>query len=179
MKYSCEGLQMSLMYDIHLSSACHTLPDLSDLAGKYPILMDAAFQARLLERVPKFLGLDMPKEDAIALWKRLESTWGRGMFVLSAYRNPKVTVEEAFPIAERAIARLQAEHCPNVEFNPVRFLSEDAMWWVFKASSEELIEQGFIPGALFALVDKLDGHVWQPNELEQFGEEHERLRYPK
>lgn len=162
--------------DVYLTSGCRKIPDLSDLGQKYPILLETDFQAYLLERSPKFLGLDMLEEDAVVLWRRLECAQGRGLYLPSSYRTPRISREEAFQIAERWIVQRQAERWPNIAFDPLQFCSEDAMWWTFCSGSEAWRQQGLLPGALYALIDKLDGHLWQAQETEALGIKLERLR---
>ncbi|MBR8836511.1 MAG: hypothetical protein DSM106950_21455 [Stigonema ocellatum SAG 48.90 = DSM 106950] len=84
--------------------------------------------------------------------------------VPSAYRQPKVTLEMAYLIAKQVISQKQETHFSNYKFEPVKFLREGAMWWEFAATSEELIQQSHIPGGIHICVDKLDGHVWTPQE---------------
>lgn len=156
------------MNDIYLFYGCPELPDLSDLASNFPELTDVAVRDRMTKRSPGFLGLDLPADVAATVLQRVQTTQARGLVVSAEYRQPKISIEIALPIAERAISQLRAKHAPGIAFSPVQYTRKHAMWWTFSAASDELIEQGYIPGALFASVDKLDGHIWQPEEMEQF-----------
>lgn len=79
----------------------------------------------------------------------------------------KITLEEAYQLAEREIARQRAvsPSLSGYEFGPVRLKREDERTWVFVSGSEQLQDEGCIPGALYARVDKCDGHIWSPEEL--------------
>jgi hypothetical protein len=165
------------MYDIYLSSACKSDPDLSGLEDKYSFLSKIDFQSCLSKPSPHFLGLDIPKDDAIALWKRLETAGARGLYVQAKYREPNVPLEVALEIAKKNAKEQQSIHWPGTKFEPTKFLYEDAMWWKFSANSNEWLNQGRVPSALYVLVDKLDGHIWLPEEQEEFSREIERERY--
>jgi hypothetical protein len=56
------------------------------------------------------------------------------------------------------------------EFNAVKYRREDDRYWVFSAASERLIEEGYVPGAVFACVDKADGHIWSDEEFERYAQ---------
>jgi hypothetical protein len=45
------------------------------------------------------------------------------------------------------------------------FRRETPVCWVFAAPSEKLMKEDRISGLIFAEVDKLDGHVWSPEEI--------------
>jgi hypothetical protein len=163
-------MEMHNMYDIYLFIGCRTLPALDDLVQRAPALADPAVQKRVLQRSPGpgFLKLDLAEDVATALFQRLRSGKANGYVVSSAYRQPGVTVEQAIPIAQRAIAELHAARIPEHTLGPVRFVREEPVCWTFGAASEEWVKEGRIPGMLFASVDKLDSHVWPPEELERF-----------
>ena len=163
------------MYDIFLYSGCQELPDFSRAGGSIPNLFEGGRRNLVLEKRPGFLGLDLSQEAAFVVLRLLQSKWARGVVAPSQYRNPKITEEEAERIATVFLARKQAEEFPGVRFEPVGFCYETAMWWTFGASSPEWTQAGFSPGALYASVDKLDGHIWQPEDMERFGLEHEKL----
>lgn len=161
------------MYDIYLSSGCRRRPNLSTLADN-PVLQKA-LHSRLQQPEPGFLGLNLSGDRAASLLEQLILAEGYGYVVPTAYHQPKVTIEMATPIAEQAITGKQESHFPTYTFEAVRFLREGTMWWEFVARSEELIEEGHCPGAVHALVDKLDGHVWSAGEearLYAHGEEY-------
>ncbi len=159
------------LYDIYLSWRCQILPDLEDLVETVPALADPALQARMLDRTkaPGFLGLDLPADGALSLLHRLRSlkVSSRGYLLPSAYRQPRITIEQATPIAEQAIEELQVRRFPDHTLGPVHFQWEQSVCWTFGAVSEQLIKEGRIPGALHASVDKLDGHIWKQTDLER------------
>lgn len=152
------------LYDLHLSaSRFHTLPNLSGLAEKVPAYLQLTWDnlTQTLEQklVPGFMGLSLPADLAAELLERIEKAGGYGLVVPIDYHHPKITVEMAYPIAERETARRQALR-DYKEVEPTKFCREGVMWWEFRAGVPELIEKGIIPGSVIVLVDKLDSHVW-------------------
>ena len=160
------------MYDIYLFSSSLRTPELSNLTAK-EILPQMV--RSLQERQQGFLGLNLSGDTAAELLEQLTLAGGRGLVASAAYRQPKVTLEMAKPIAEKAIADQQKRHSPNYTYGPVQLLSEGAFWWKFGAVSPDLVERGYIPATLYALVDKVDGHLWTTQEQGTFhlhGEEY-------
>lgn len=157
------------MYDIYLSSGFRTLPDFGELETEVrPLLRE-----NLQNRVPGFLGLDVPAETAAELLESLNQAGGGGLVVPVAYRQPKVTCDLARPIAEKEIVKKERELFPTYTFEPISFFDEGAMWWKFGAISEKLIQEGRAPGSVAVWVDKLDGHVWTGLEqVRLYGEEY-------
>ena len=83
-----------------------------------------------------------------------------------------LTIAEALPIAERHIAEViaRSERLRKYEFDPVCFRREADRYWVFSAGSRQLQEEGRVPGAVSACVDKVDGHVWSLEEQERYAQ---------
>lgn len=166
------------MFDIYLSSGCRELPVLDDLVPQIPMLADPEFQQKLLTGSPHrpgFLGLDLPEELAQALFQRLLPTRAGGSWLLSAYRQPYVSKEQAAMLVEPAIAELAKNHFqrhPDDTLGPVGFVGERPEVWVFGARSEQLAAMGMIPGGSRVSVDKVDGHIWT---REDFGRREQRL----
>lgn len=160
------------MFDVYLYEGGRTAPpDLDDLAEQIPALKEPDLRSRMEKWRPGgFLGLDLPETTARVLLDRLEQAKARGHIVPSDYRKPKITVEAAQPIAERAMAELHATRYPTCTLGTTHYLRESPWWWTFAADCKELQEAGYIPGALFASIDKLDGHIWQPEEIERLFE---------
>ena len=81
-----------------------------------------------------------------------------------------LTYTEALPIAERHIkaqiagSAFLARH----QFGTVGLQSENERFWTFVCGSAQLFEQGIVPGAVYACVDKADGRVWSEEKIEQF-----------
>ena len=157
------------MYDVYLLSSCSQPIDTANLPREIKPLLNLTDK----NSQPGFLGLDLSANLAAELLERLNLAGGNGFVILSAYREPKVTIEMAYPLAENAIIQKQKNHFPNFEFESVKFFSEGAMWWEFGADSEEMIEQGHIPGGIRLRIDKLDGHVWTlEEEASLYGEKY-------
>ncbi len=87
-------------------------------------------------------------------------------------KNNALTIDEALAIARREIAGVinNSERLRKYEFKPVRYRRETDRYWVFSAASEQLIEEGYVPGAVSACVDKVDGHIWSVKEQEQYAQ---------
>lgn len=87
-----------------------------------------------------------------------------------------MTKHEALEIARREINRLigDSAELSRFCFGDVGFLRENEMMWTFAAGSEQLIEQGYVPGAVIVSVDKNDGHIWSREEMESYARLHER-----
>ncbi len=155
--------------DIYLIAGCKQSPKFS---GNNPALFggasDPALLSRLLAERPGFLGVNLTAHDAAAALLRLKESGARGMIVAADYRKGGLKMEDALPIAEDHLAAQVARHYPAVPFEGVRFVREEALWWTFSRPSEALIAQGYVPGALFAAIDKLDGHVWSEEEQAAF-----------
>jgi hypothetical protein len=162
------------MFDLYLYQGCTAPPDVNDLVDQIPAAQDPGLYAKLQEWRPGgFLGLDLPEDVAHAFLLRLKRAGARGHMALSAYRDPKISVDAARSIAEQVIAQLQQAHFPSYTFDEVKYGGEGPWWWIFGAASEQLQAEGRIPGALFAYVDKLDGHVWHSEEMENLLEAQE------
>lgn len=164
------------MYDIYLSMGCRELPILDDLIPQIPMLAEPALQQKILTGSPHrpgFLGLDLPEEPAQALFQRLLPTRAGGSWLLSAYRQPYVSKEQAAMLIEPAIAELAKNHFerhPDDTLGPVVFVGEKPEFWVFGARSEQLGAMGMIPGDLRVSVDKLDRHIWTREDFDRRGE---------
>ena len=155
--------------DLYLTRGCAAPPAVGDLVGQVPALAEAAMQARLTQRpqAPGFLGLDLPTALAQALLTRALAAGAMGQIVPAAYRQPRITQQAALVIAERDAPTRATTAFPGYSFNPVRYWREGPRWWIFGMISDALVDQGHVPGGVIVYVDKVDGHIWQPDELAQ------------
>jgi hypothetical protein len=82
----------------------------------------------------------------------------------------KITLQQAHNIADTEIRRIiqTADELAGYEFSSVELSRENPAFWVFSAGSPKLQAEGFIPGAIFVCVDKLDGHIWGIKAQEQY-----------
>ena len=78
-----------------------------------------------------------------------------------------MNVEQALKIAKQDIQeRISAsEELRQYRFDPVQFRSEYEYCWVFIARSEDMAAEGYAPAAIFAYIDKQDGHSWSEAEV--------------
>jgi hypothetical protein len=158
----------SALYDLYLTAGCAGEPPLADLRGTMPRLGDTAVRVRLLQRSPGpgFLGLDLPADAARVLLGRLMRAEAHGELVPAAYRRPRIDILAGQSTAERALIAQAGREFPGYTFRPVRYWREGPRWWVFGMIADALVDQGHVPGGVLAYVDKLDGHIWQPDELQ-------------
>ncbi len=71
-----------------------------------------------------------------------------------------ITVEAAQRIAREEVARRRSiPRLARYEFGPVVLESEGDSYWKFVCASEQMQDEGYIPGAIFVRVDKRDGHT--------------------
>ncbi|MBI1763684.1 MAG: hypothetical protein HYR56_19840 [Acidobacteria bacterium] len=78
--------------------------------------------------------------------------------------------EAALRIAERYISEriLNSARLSRYEFGEVGLQSENESFWTFLSGSAQLVEEGYVPGAVYACIGKEDGRVWSMAEVEQF-----------
>ncbi len=153
------------IYDIHLDMGCASTPEIERLLPAIPALANPTVQARIMQRLPApdFLGLDLSENEAIDLLKVLIAAGAAGVRLSSAYRQPRITREQATAIAEEAIATEKKTLESDRIFAPLRLLSVREVCWSFEAFSKQ--------GSLFAYVDKVDGHLWSQQNLEHLYDE--------
>ena len=159
------------MFDIYLSIGCRALPDMEDLAQDVPILRDTAFQQKLLTPSPKrpgFLGLDVSELLAKTLLRRLQSVRAVGFWLSSAYRQPRISREQAEVFAAQVLPEISArhfQHYPGDTLSPLFFAGEKPEYWVFKAELEQFrTREG---GGMWISIDKLDGHIWTRKDFDK------------
>lgn len=77
-----------------------------------------------------------------------------------------MTLEQAFFIAQDDIQKVidNDEELRSYRFHPVRLYNDSSRCWVFAAGSEDMADDGYAPAAVFAYVDKRDGHIWEEPE---------------
>lgn len=78
--------------------------------------------------------------------------------------------ETAWQIAEQHIQQLilSSARFARYAFGELELQSENERFWTFVRGSEQLFDEGCVPGAVYACVDKEDGRVWTMPEVEQF-----------
>lgn len=81
----------------------------------------------------------------------------------------KVTLEQAQQTAGLEIERKKnVPRLAGYDFNPVRLFRDEPHAWTFVSGSPQLHKEGCAPGAFFVTVDKLDGHIWSDDEIEEY-----------
>jgi hypothetical protein len=160
------------MFDIYVFNKLENNTYLNKVRSFFPDILDTSICENLTKFYhPRFLEIDISQPLAMKIFSALKEIGLRGRVVKSAYRNPLMTIDEALVIADKECQKIIAERNQTktpVKFNPTQFTREDAMWWTFAAVSEELVEQGFAPGAVQVSLDKLDGHIWSADETESW-----------
>lgn len=81
-----------------------------------------------------------------------------------------LTYAKALLIAERHIKEqiANAGFPSHYQFGEVGLQSENESFWTFLCGSSQLFDQGIVPGAIYACVDKEDGQVWSDDKVEKF-----------
>lgn len=80
-----------------------------------------------------------------------------------------LTLEQAKEIAAHELERLTATPpLAAYRFDEMWCKREEEPFWVFAASSQQLQDEGYVPGAVYVLVDKRDGHLWSEAEQAQY-----------
>jgi len=159
------------MFDIYIRTGCRTLPDLKDLENDYPELTKQEFHSLLLSETPGFLELNLPLDIAKKITWRLKYTEARALcqIIPTRYRDnePKYTIETARPIAEKALEKIKVKEYPELHFGPITYTPGHSgiMYVTFVSGAKEWQDEGLIPGAIFASVDLLDGHLWTDEEM--------------
>lgn len=85
----------------------------------------------------------------------------------------KVTVTQAQEIAERELRRVIADSTKlsQYEFGEIYLWHEESQFWTFGAGSEQLMDEGWAPGAIFVSVDKANGRIWSQEETGKYYEQ--------
>jgi hypothetical protein len=80
--------------------------------------------------------------------------------------------EQGYKIAEQYIRNYvaQAPRLSGYHFGKVFMQSENDTFWAFLAGSAELMDEGIVPGAVYACVDKQTGRIWAREEVIRFYE---------
>jgi hypothetical protein len=155
------------VYDLFLYEGCRSRPDLSELADTLPILRTEAFLERVTSPFPGFLELSLEKEVVLQLARALKSSGKLGLYLLEGYRTPTISEAFALEVGERERAKLIAES-PELTFYPPRVNPRKLIWWEVTIGCKEWSDAGVLPGAIILWVDKLDGHVWDDQEMDEF-----------
>jgi len=109
---------------------------------------DEPFSEEERER-PCFAGVDLTIGEAYALIARLRQTGVSGYLVPVRYRTPRLSVEEALPIAEAALREHISRDCilRSFRFEPMRLNSafSTPMFRVFEAYSRTWMSTAMFP----------------------------------
>ena len=160
-------MQSDELFDINIAQVRWDYLDFEEISQRVPHDFVEMIRAKLQN--PLFLGplgLSLPRHEAIELFRLLvpcTSSASGGYLMSAAYRKPLVSQEQAQPIAMAYLHERIHREFSNLHFYDVQFAREDAMWWTFVVGCEEW--KNLIPGALFAPVDKLDGHIWTDEKM--------------
>lgn len=83
-----------------------------------------------------------------------------------------MTYTQGYEIADQYIRNYvaQSPRWSRYHFGEVFMQSENDLFWTFLAGSAELMDEGIVPGAVYACVDKQTGRVWTKEEVIRFYE---------
>jgi hypothetical protein len=84
----------------------------------------------------------------------------------------KVTFAQAQEIAEQEIRRIVAASpkLSRYEFGAMYLRRDEQPFWTFGAASEQLMDEGVAPGAIFVSIDKKNGRIWNEEEITNYYE---------
>lgn len=84
----------------------------------------------------------------------------------------EITFTQAQEIAEQEIRRIVAASpkLSRYEFGAIYLRRDEQPFWTFGAASEQLMDEGVAPGAIFISIDKKDGHIWSDEEIGSYYE---------
>jgi hypothetical protein len=164
--HSLEVLKGKIVYDLWLTKGISDDCITEELKQEFPDIVTVQFLQRLQNFSPGFLDLNIPLVKAKHLLASITRCRARGLVILADYRSPKLSLEEALKIAKDFIAGYKNRAIPKYTVLETDFLREHAMWWTFGASVVEFVDANKIPSALLVSIDKLDGHIWQSEEME-------------
>ena len=85
----------------------------------------------------------------------------------------KINFFQAQDIAAEELRRVIANSSRlfRYKFDELFLRREEPSFWTFGMASPQLMDEGFAPGAIFVSVDKLDGHVWNDEEVTRYYEQ--------
>jgi hypothetical protein len=162
-------------YDVYLSMGCHEVPCADPGSPGESLLADPVVRERLLEPCPGLLGISAPFADAANVLRRCRavedrSRWkigtGLSMLVPVAYREPRVTGEEALHV----LTHLARERHPDERWEGERTITERELYWscCIIALPRAGARENERPHKLSACIDKLDGHRWEQDEEDEY-----------
>jgi hypothetical protein len=150
----------NILFDLEVVRACSRNPEelartLLDKHGKGDIGKSLGF-----------IGVELPLRAAQEIAGLLRNAGGASLVLPCRYRQPTISMDAARTIADRRLEDLKLEQ-GNV-FGPLEDGQEQWMWWRFYADHLPSIEEGREPGCIYIDIDKLDGHVKNEDDSEEY-----------
>ena len=144
-------------YDIYMLRACTRLPSVPAEYGPVP--------QQVVRRPPEVLHLGLPLADAQRYLKALMGAGGSGRLAPIRYRHPGISPQQGLA---RAQAEFEQRRTPGQDYDPIVFLHDEGVWWLYCAPRREPYVDNRIPGHMYLYIDKLDGHLGSLQEREQW-----------
>lgn len=90
----------------------------------------------------------------------------------------KIHLAQAEKIAAQELRRLVTDspQLGQYEFGEPYLRREEPSFWTFGMASQQLMDEGYAPGALFVSIGKQDGHIWSDEEVTQYYEQLSAVR---
>ncbi len=171
-------------YDVYLTMGCRSLPHIEAGSSGERFLTDPSLQERLLTPFPGLLGISATLGEAADVLRRCTAvedrtyldvmSKGLSMLVPVAYREPTISREEAIQISKEHARRLH----PEESWNGKRAVNERQLYWQIRLTASP--SEGAAtdrPRAIGVNVDKLDGHIWEVDEEEEYDCRYHDLGY--
>ncbi|HEU4327338.1 MAG TPA: hypothetical protein VFS21_29645 [Roseiflexaceae bacterium] len=155
------------MYDIYLFSGCNSIPEMEEIQRILPDVDIDFLISRIQMPSPGFLGVKLDKERAILFLKTIETYLAQGIYLPYSYSTPLLDDNKALVVGNNELQKLEIES-PQLHFYPPRVHSSYPLWFKVVIGCKEWIEDGFIPGAVVLFVDKIDGHIWTNEQIDEF-----------
>lgn len=132
--------------------------------------MDLTLDTRfdLADATGEFQGLTLDLTEALRKRDELSSAGRRLLVVPVHYRDSSIREEQARQVAEAELRGRGKAYHVDLASNPIRLISAHPMGFIFELSSPLLGAEERIPGSLRCMIDRVDGHVWGPDEMESY-----------
>ena len=150
----------NIFFDVEIVRACSRAPD------GLPLERLGEYGNGERWKTRGFVGVDLPLRDAQKVAKLLRDAGGAALVLPCRYRNAAISMDAARRIAKKRLSDLEVEQ-GNV-FGPLEDGQEQWMWWRFYADHIPSIAEGREPGCIYIDIDKLDGHLKDENDSEEY-----------
>src|SRR3989344_3940683 len=145
---------MSALCDIYICEAVN-VPAL-----RFVQIFDCEFQYDVQKEYFGYLGVNIGRIKAVSIIVDLKKHGVKAFSVPVRYRDgSNLSIEEALQLA----SRYAADNGCSVVFDSSRANTTSPAFWLFVISEDPKVRSGGV-----VLVDRLDGHIWQAEEYDEY-----------